>query len=110
MLTACCVCAGAGSGLLGTLTLHQTNVDAIMQQALCRAQQGQQLSAQLRQRQPLRTRTVVFAEGREGKPIREFREDTGEVSVPGQQQQQQNGAIYADQVAMVSLGLWFRVV
>lgn len=75
-----------------------------MQQALCRPQGTQLCQLRTQSRQPLRTRTVAFAEGRESKPIREFREDTGEVSVPGgDKQQQQNGAIYADQVAMVSL-------
>jgi hypothetical protein len=44
-------------------------------------------------------RVVVCAEGPGGKPIREFREDTGEISVPGEKQQQQGpqGALYADQ-------------
>lgn len=45
----------------------------------------------------------MFAEGRDAKPIREFREDTGEVSVPGEspKQQQQGAPLYADQVAKV---------
>jgi hypothetical protein len=57
-------------------------------------------------RPSLRSRTVVRAEGPSGsKPVREFREDTGEVSVPGESKQQpgSSGApLYADQVAMVS--------
>jgi hypothetical protein len=51
----------------------------------------------------VRSRTVVFADGPGSKPIREFREDTGEISVPGEDKQQApGGALYADQVAMVS--------
>jgi hypothetical protein len=56
----------------------------------------------------MRYRTIVFAEGPGAKPVREFREDTGEVSVPGEKSQQQQtpgGPIYADQVAMVSHNL-----
>lgn len=59
-------------------------------------------------RPSLRSRTVVCAEGPSGKPVREFREDTGEVSVPGEKQApSSSGApLYADQVAQVSPHSW----
>lgn len=52
-----------------------------------------------------RSKVVAFSQGPGGKPIREFREDTGEISVPGEdnkQQSQANATLYADQIAMVS--------
>lgn len=77
-----------------------------MQQALrCQANAfGQLAPARPCAKHSLRLRVVTFAEGPGGKQIREYREDTGEVTVPGEnkQQQGQNNALYADQVAMVS--------
>lgn len=51
----------------------------------------------------MRSGTIVCAESPGGKPLREFREDTGEISVPGEKQQQQGpqGALYADQAPEV---------
>jgi hypothetical protein len=77
-----------------------------MQQALARpsAAVGQFRPAAPWVRHSTRSRTAVCAEGPGGgKPIREFREDTGEISVPGEKQQQQGsqGALYADQAPEV---------
>lgn len=81
-----------------------------MQQALVTRQQaavGQFRPLSSCSRHGMRSRTIVFADGPGAKPVREFREDTGEISVPGEKNQQQtpDGPIYADQVAMVSLTL-----
>jgi hypothetical protein len=82
-----------------------------MQQALVTRQQaavGQFRPLSACSHHGMRYRTIVFAEGPGAKPVREFREDTGEVSVPGEKSQQQQtpgGPIYADQVAMVSHNL-----
>eukprot|EP00775_Hariotina_reticulata_P007064 gene7064-7278_t len=44
---------------------------------------------------------IVRASDEKSKVVREFREDTGEITVPGDEKQQQAGntALYADQVA-----------
>lgn len=62
-------------------------------------------SARVHHQQALRITIARAQEGPgAGKQIREFREDTGEVTVPGQDKQQKgaDGTLYADQVSMVS--------
>lgn len=73
----------------------------MMQAQLATQRCSRQLPQLCAHKQSVRLNVVVRGSG-EGKEIREFREDTGEITVPGEkQQQQQQGALYADQVAMV---------